>query len=141
VRGIYPRRRSRSYRWRPVALRLREERAFLAAVDVLEVNLTPLLQAAAAVNLARAAKKGWVECGEFPAPLVIVTRSSVVLSALLTEVEEGVKGKLVRLPGSYRLTEGDVKTVIFYREDGVVRCEVREGVASPSYMREYAKFL
>ena len=125
----------------PVVLRLYEGRALLAAVDTVELHLTPLLQAAAAVNLARWAKKGWVECEEHPTPLLLVTHSSIVLSALLTEVEEGVKDKLVRLPDSYRLTEDDVKTVIFYREEGVLRCDARKGVALPNHLREYARFL
>jgi hypothetical protein len=64
-----------------------------------------------------------------------------VLSALLTEVEGGVKDKLVRLPDSYRLTEDDVQTVIFYREEGVVKCDVGKGVIPPRYLREYARFL
>jgi len=125
----------------PIALRLQEGRAFFAAVDTLELHLSPLLQAATAVNLARWAKKGWVECEEHPTPLLLVTHSSIVLSALLTEVEEGVKDKLVRLPDSYRLTEDDVKTVIFYREEGVLRCDARKGVALPNHLREYARFL
>jgi virulence-associated protein VagC len=125
----------------PVALRLHEGRALLAAVDTVELHLTPLLQAAAAVNLARWAKKGWLECEEHPAPLLLVTHSSVVLSALLTEVEEGVRDKLVRLPDSYRLAEDDVKTVILYREEGVVKCDVGKGIIPPRYLREYARFL
>jgi energy-coupling factor transporter ATP-binding protein EcfA2 len=125
----------------PVVLRLHEGRALLAAVDTVELHLTPLLQAAAAVNLARWAKKGWLECEEHPAPLLLVTHSSIVLSALLAEVEEGVKDKLVRLPDRYRLTEDDVKTVIFYREGGVVKCDVGKGIIPPRYLREYARFL
>ena len=125
----------------PVALRLHEGRALLAAVDTVELHLSPLLQAATAVNLARWAKKGWLECEENPAPLLLVTHSSVVLSALITEVEEGVKDKLVRLPDRYRLTEDDVKTVILYREGRVVKWDVGKGIIPPRYLREYARFL
>ncbi|MCC6004628.1 MAG: hypothetical protein LM590_09830 [Thermofilum sp.] len=125
----------------PVVLRLQQGRALLAAVDTVELHLTPLLQAVVAVNLARWAKKGWLESEEYPTPLLLVTHSSIVLSALLTEVEEGVKDKLVRLPDKYRVTEDDVKTVILYREGGVVRCDIDKGVIPPRYLREYARFL
>jgi len=125
----------------PVVLRLHEGRALLAAVDTVELHLTPLLQAVVAVNLARWAKKGWLENEEYPTPLLLVTHSSIVLSALLTEVEKGVENKLVRLPGKYRVTEEDVKTVILYRMEGAVRCDIDKGIIPPWYLREYAKFL
>jgi len=125
----------------PVVLRLHEGRALLAAVDTVELHLTPLLQAVVAVNLARWAKKGWLESEEYPTPFLLVTHSSIVLSALLTEVEEGVKDKLVRLPDKYRVTEDDVKTVILHRMEGVVQCDIDKGIIPPRYLREYARFL
>jgi hypothetical protein len=125
----------------PIAYRLSEGRALLVAVDTVELHLTPLLQAATAVDLARRAKKCWEESEEYPIPLLLVTHSSIVLSALLAEVEEGAKDKLVRLSEEYRLKGEDVKTVILYRRNGVVNCDVAQGIAQPSYLREYARFL
>jgi hypothetical protein len=125
----------------PIAYRLSEGRALLVAVDTVELHLTPLLQAATAVDLARRAKKCWEESEEYPIPLLLVTHSSIVLSALLTEVEEGAKDKLVRLSEEYRLKSEDVKTVILYRRNGVVNCDVAQGIAQPSYLRSYARLL
>lgn len=125
----------------PLAVRLSEGRAFLTAVDVIELHLTPLLQAAAAVNLARWAKKGWRESEESPAPLLIVTHSPVVLSALLTEVEEGVRDRSIRLPETYKLERKDLRMVVFQRDEGALRCEVHEEIAMPNYLREYSRFL
>jgi hypothetical protein len=125
----------------PIAYRLSEGRALLVAVDTVELHLTPLLQAATAVDLARRAKKCWEESEEYPIPLLLVTHSSIVLSALLTEVEEGAKNKLVRLGEEYRLKSEDVKTVILYRKDGIVNYDVTQGITQPSYLREYARFL
>jgi len=125
----------------PIAYRLGEGRALLVAVDTIELHLTPLLQAAIAVDLARRAKRGWEESEEYPAPLLLVTHSSIVLSALLTEVEEGAKDRLVRLSESYRLKREDVKTVVFHRKEGVVSYDVTQGIAQPNYLREYARFL
>jgi energy-coupling factor transporter ATP-binding protein EcfA2 len=125
----------------PVVLRLEEGRALLAAVDTVELHLTPLMQGATAVNLARWAKRCWEESEEYPVPLLMVTHSSIVLSALLREVEEGAKDKLVRLDESYRLRNEDVKTAVLYRRDGAIRCDVTQGVAQPNYLREYARFI
>jgi len=125
----------------PIALRLSEGRALLTAVDTIELHLTPLLQAAVAVDLARRAKRCWRESEEYPAPLLLITHSSIVLSALLTEVEEGVKDRLVRLGEEYRLRREDVKTLVLHRREGAVACEVSQGIAQPSYLREYARFL
>jgi energy-coupling factor transporter ATP-binding protein EcfA2 len=52
----------------PVVQRLEEGRALLAAVDTVELHLTPLMQAATAVNLARWAKRCWEEGEEYPVP-------------------------------------------------------------------------
>jgi hypothetical protein len=98
------------------------------------------MQAATAVNLARWAKRCWEEGEEYPVPLLMVTHSSIVLSALLTEVEEGAKDKLVRLDESYRLRGEDVKTVILYRRDVATRCDVTQGIAEPTYLREHLRF-
>jgi len=125
----------------PIALRLSEGRALLTAVDTIELHLTPLLQAVAAVELSRRAKRCWEESEEYPAPLLLITHSSIVLSALLTEVEEGVKDRLVRLGEEYRLRREDVKTLVLHRREGAVACEASQGIAQPSYLREYARFL
>jgi hypothetical protein len=125
----------------PVAYRLNEGRAFLAAVDTIELHLTPLLQAVAAVDLARRVKRCREESEEYPVPLLMITHSSIVLSALLTEVEEGVKDRLVMLDEKYKLGNEDVKTVVLYRRDGAVCCDIAQGIALPNYLREYARFL
>ena len=124
----------------PLALRLSEGRALLTAVDTIELHLTPLLQAAA-VELSRRAKRGWEESEEYPASLLLITHSSIVLSALLTEVEEGVKDRLVRLGEEYRLRREDVKTLVLHRREGVVTCEASQGIAQPSYLKGYARLL
>jgi len=125
----------------PILARLDEGRALLVAVDTVELHLTPLLQAVVSVNLARWAKRSWLECEEYPPPLLLVTHSSIVLAALQADTEEGVKDKLVRLEEKYRPNIEDIKTVVLYRERGVSRHEETKGVALPTYLREYSRFI
>jgi hypothetical protein len=54
--------------------------------------------------------------------------SSIVLSALLAEVEEGVKDELVGLSEEYRLKSEGVKTVALYRRNSIVNCDVTQGI-------------
>ncbi|RLF03915.1 MAG: hypothetical protein DRK00_07885, partial [Thermoprotei archaeon] len=125
----------------PVVKVLVEGRAFLAAVDAVEVHLTPLLQAAMAVNLARLAKMGWECAEEYPASLLMITHSSIVLAALLREVRRGVEDPLIFVEEGYRVGDGDVKSVVFYREDSAVKVKGIEGIVEAGYLREYMRLI
>jgi hypothetical protein len=54
-------------------------------------------------------------------------------------VEEDTKDKLVRLGEEYRLKSEDVKTVILYRRDCLVNCDAAQGIAQPSYLKDYVR--
>jgi hypothetical protein len=123
----------------PAIRTLYEGRAFLVAVDTIESHLTPLLQGAVAVNLARWAKKGWVSSEEYPAPLLLVTHSSIVLAALQKEIEEGVKDRTVYV--DEKVTKEDVRMITLYREDGEVKWKISEGIELPTYLREYIRLI
>jgi hypothetical protein len=47
----------------------------------------------------------------------------------------------MRLSEEYRLKSEDVKTVVLYRRDGIVNCNVTQGIAQPSYFKDYARLL
>ncbi len=125
----------------PVISRLRDGRALLAAVDTVEIHLTPLLQMAATINLARLAKFCWKKAEEHPTPLLIVTHSSSVLAALAEEIDRGIDDRIITVPSKYRLEKEDVKEVVLYHEEGVIKCKAQEGIVSPQYLREYLRLL
>lgn len=126
----------------PVINRLVEGRALFAAVDTIELHLTPLLQIVATVNLARFAKLGWEKNEEQPVPLIIITHSSTVLAALAKEISKGIDDEAINISKEYKIDSNDIQTVILYRENGKFMYQIESGtVPLPAHLREYIRLI